>query len=81
VKADAFPKVKNPLSPLKLPGLGQHADIFVAPVVHLDQGLYDVPPNTGDAAAAIAVGMQRIQANSLIDDNAIVGRSPTHARD
>ena len=71
VKPHTFAQVKNPLAPLKLPRLSQHADIFVAVIIHLDQRLDDVAPDPRDAAAAVAVGMERVETDALIDDDAI----------
>ena len=76
VKAHAFAQMKNPLAPLKLPRLSEHADVFIAVVIHLDQRLDDVAPDTRDAAAAVAVGMERVQTDALINDNAIFGCRP-----
>ena len=71
VKTHTFAQMKSPLAPLKLPRLSQHADIFIALIIHLDQRLDDVAPDARDAAAAVAVGMERVQTDALINDNAI----------
>ena len=71
VKTHTFAQMKNPLAPLKLPRLSQHADIFVAVIIHLDQRLDDVAPDARDAAAAVAVGMKRVQTDALINHQAI----------
>src|SRR5262245_16019556 len=67
VKTDALAQMEHPPAPLKLPRLGEHTDILVAREVHLHQRLDHVAPDAGDAAAAVAVGMKRIQTDSLID--------------
>ena len=71
VKAAVLAQVKEPFSPLKLPRLGQHADIFAARIVHFDQRLDDVLPNAADAAAAVGIRVKRIQADALKHDDAI----------
>ena len=71
VKAHAFAQMKNPLAALKLPRLSEHADVFIAVVIHLDQRFDDVAPDARDAAAAVAVGMERVETDALIDDDAI----------
>ncbi len=76
VKTHAFAQMKNPLAPLKLPRLSEHADVFIAVVIHLDQRLDDVAPDPRDAAAAVTVGVERVETDALINDNAIFSCRP-----
>ena len=78
MKTHAFAQMKNPLASLKLPRLSEHADVFIAVIIHLDQRLDDVAPDARDAAAAVTVGMERVETDALINDNAIFGMRPQH---
>jgi hypothetical protein len=80
MKAHAFAQMKNPLAPLKLPRLSQHADVFIFVVIHLDQRLDDVAPDARDAAAAVTVRMERVETHALIHNDAVSGRRPRFGR-